>query len=67
MPAQRNNPEKAKPKEKAQERMKAAEEAAAAAAAAPPPEEPPAEELALGSKAPALVRSSGAASPGAVP
>jgi small subunit ribosomal protein S16 len=44
MPAQRNNPEKAKPKTKAQERMKAAEEAAAAAAAAPPPEEPPAEE-----------------------
>ena len=42
MPAQRNNPEKSKPKAKAQERMKAAEEAAAAAAAAPA-EEPPAE------------------------
>ncbi len=49
MPAQRNNPNKALPKAKAQERMKAAEEAAAAAAAAPPEEpaavvEAPAEE-----------------------
>jgi small subunit ribosomal protein S16 len=34
MPTQGNNPNKAKPKAKAQERMKAAEEAAAAAAAA---------------------------------
>ncbi len=54
MPAQRNNPQKALPKAKAQERMKAAEEAAAAAAAAPaeeptaeaPAEEAPAEEAA---------------------
>ena len=47
MPAQRSNPQKALPKAKAQERMKAAEEAAAAAAAAPAPvpaEEPVAEE-----------------------
>ncbi len=41
MPAQRSNPQKALPKAKAQERMKAAEEAAAAAAA--PAEEPKAE------------------------
>ena len=49
MPAQRNNPQKALPKAKAQERMKAAEEAAAAAAAAPaeePAAEVPAEEAA---------------------
>lgn len=51
MPAQRNNPQKAKPKAKAQERTKAeaeAKEAAAAAAKeaaeAPPAEEPAAEE-----------------------
>ena len=50
MPAQRNNPDKAKPKAKAQERLKEAEEAAAAAAeaaaeaAAAPAEEAPAEE-----------------------
>jgi len=50
MPAQRNNPQKALPKAKAQERMKAAEEAPAAAAAAPAPapaEEPAAEETAV--------------------
>jgi small subunit ribosomal protein S16 len=35
MPAQRNNPDKAKPKAKAQERLAAAEEAAKAAAEAP--------------------------------
>ena len=56
MPAQRNNPQKALPKAKAQERMKAAEEAAAAAAAAPaeeaPAEEAPAEE-AVAEEAPA--------------
>lgn len=53
MPARRNNPQKAKPKAKTVERMKAAEEAkeasekaAAAAAAAPPAEEAPAEEAA---------------------
>ncbi len=49
MPAQRNNPQKAKPKAKAQERMKEAEEAAKAeveAAAAPAQEEAPAEEAA---------------------
>ncbi len=46
MPAQRNNPQKALPKAKAQERMKAAEEAAAAAAAAPAPAEEPAAEVA---------------------
>ena len=48
MPAQRNNPNKAKPKAKAQERAKEIEEAAKAAAEAaanpPPPEEAPAEE-----------------------
>ena len=46
MPAQRSNPQKALPKAKAQERLKAAEEAAAA----PPPEpaaEAPAEEAAV--------------------
>jgi small subunit ribosomal protein S16 len=46
MPAQRNNPQKALPKAKAQERLKAAEEAAAA----PPPEpaaEAPTEEAAV--------------------
>ena len=49
MPAQRNNPQKARPKAKAQERMKEAEEAAKAeveAAAAPAQEEAPAEEVA---------------------
>lgn len=55
MPAQRNNPQKAKPKAKAQERMKEVEEAKKAAeeaAKAPPPEpevaepEAPAEEVA---------------------
>ena len=51
MPAQRNNPQKAKPKAKAQERLReaeeakrAAEEAAKEAAAAPAEEEAPAEE-----------------------
>ena len=46
MPAQRNNPEKAKPKAKAQERLAAAAEAAEAAKAAAnaPAEEAPAEE-----------------------
>jgi small subunit ribosomal protein S16 len=48
MPAQRNNPNKAKPKAKAQERAKEIEEAAKATAEAaanpPPPEEAPAEE-----------------------
>ena len=46
MPAQRNNPEKAKPKAKAQERMAAAAEAAesAKAEAEAPAEEAPAEE-----------------------
>ena len=50
MPAQRNNPEKAKPKAKAQERMREAEEAKLAAAEAAkaakeaPAEEPAAEE-----------------------
>ena len=46
MPAQRNNPDKAKPKAKAQERMREAEEAKVAAteAAAAPAEEAPAEE-----------------------
>jgi len=48
MPAQRNNPEKAKPKAKAQERLKAAEEAAAA-----PAEEAPAEDTAPAEEAPA--------------
>jgi small subunit ribosomal protein S16 len=53
MPAQRNNPQKALPKAKAQERLKAAEEAAEAAAAAPaapapePAAEAPAEEVAV--------------------
>ena len=52
MPAQRNNPQKAKPKAKAVERMKAEEEAAKAAAEAPPPEpEAPAEEPAAEAKA----------------
>lgn len=51
MPAQRNNPEKAKPKAKAQERMREAEEAKRAAAEAAkaakeaPAEEPAAEEV----------------------
>lgn len=53
MPAQRNNPNKAKPKAKAQERLKEAEEAKKAAEAAPEPEaeapapepEAPAEEV----------------------
>lgn len=43
MPAQKNNPQKAKPKAKAQERLKEAEEAKKAAeeaAKAPPPPEP---------------------------
>jgi small subunit ribosomal protein S16 len=56
MPAQRNNPQKAKPKAKAQERLKAAEEAAAAAAAAPaeePAAEEPAAEEAVAEEAPA--------------
>ncbi len=64
MPAQRNNPEKAKPKAKAQERMReieeakvAAEAAAAEAAAAPVVEEAPVEEAvaeeAAAEKAPA--------------
>jgi len=44
MPAQRNNPQKAVPKTKAQERMKAAEEAAKAPAEEPPAEEAVAEE-----------------------
>ena len=44
MPAQRNNPQKAVPKAKAQERMKAAEEAAKAPAEEPPVEEAVAEE-----------------------
>ena len=46
MPAQRNNPQKAKPKAKAQERMREAEEAKRAAeeAAKAPAEEPAAEE-----------------------
>lgn len=48
MPAQRNNPQKAKPKAKAQERLKAAEEAAAA-----PAEEAPAEDAAPAEEAPA--------------
>lgn len=49
MPAQRNNPNKAKPKAKAQERLKEAEEAKKAAEAAPEPApepEAPAEEAA---------------------
>ncbi len=50
MPARRNNPQKAKPKAKAQERVKEAAEASAAAAAeaaaAPPSQEAPAEEAA---------------------
>jgi len=46
MPAQRNNPNKAKPKAKAQERLKAAEDAAAAAAAEAATEEAPTEEAA---------------------
>ncbi len=49
MPAQRNNPQKAKPKAKAQERLAEAEEAKQAAeeaAAAPAEEEAPAEEAA---------------------
>jgi len=46
MPAQRNNPQKAKPKAKAQERLKAAEKAAAAPAEEAPAEETPAEEAA---------------------
>ncbi|MDP7545722.1 MAG: 30S ribosomal protein S16 [Alphaproteobacteria bacterium] len=44
MPAQRNNPEKAKPKAKAQERAAAAAEAATTKAAEPAAEEAPAEE-----------------------
>ena len=44
MPAQRNNPQKAKPKAKAVERLEAEKAAAEAAAAAPPAEEAPAEE-----------------------
>lgn len=45
MPARRANPEKAKPKAKAQERLEAEQAAAEEAAAAPPPaEEAPAEE-----------------------
>ena len=46
MPARRNNPEKAKPKAKAQERLEAEKQAAeeAAVAAAAPAEEAPAEE-----------------------
>ena len=48
VPAQRNNPQKAKPKAKAQERLKAAEEAAAA-----PAEEAPAEDAAPAEEAPA--------------
>ncbi|MDE0941477.1 MAG: 30S ribosomal protein S16 [Alphaproteobacteria bacterium] len=40
MPAQRNNPQKAKPKAKAQERLAAAAEAAKAAAEAPAEEAP---------------------------
>ncbi|MFN3233210.1 MAG: 30S ribosomal protein S16 [Alphaproteobacteria bacterium] len=45
MPEQRNNPQKAKPKAKAQERLREAEEKAAAAAeAAKAPKEEPAEE-----------------------
>ena len=40
MPAQRNNPQKAKPKAKAQERLAAAAEAAKAAAEAPAEEVP---------------------------
>jgi len=47
VPAQRNNPQKAKPKAKAQERLKAAEEAAA------PAEEAPAEDAAPAEEAPA--------------
>ena len=46
MPAQRNNPQKAVPKAKAQERMKAAEEAAKAPAEEPPAEEAVSEEAA---------------------
>jgi len=48
VPAQRNNPQKAKPKAKAQDRLKAAEEAAAA-----PAEEAPAEDAAPAEEAPA--------------
>lgn len=48
VPAKRNNPQKAKPKAKAQERLKAAEEAAAA-----PAEEAPAEDAAPAEEAPA--------------
>ena len=44
MPAQRNSPQKSKPKAKAQERLKAAEEAEKAAAEAPVEEAAPAEE-----------------------
>ena len=40
MPAQPNRPQKAAPRKKAQERMKAAEEAAKAAAGAQAPAEP---------------------------
>ncbi len=46
MPAQRNNPQKALPKAKAQERMKAAEEAAAAALTEEPATEVPKEAVA---------------------
>ena len=46
MPAQRNNPQKAVPKAKAQERMKAAEEAAKAPAEETPAEEAVSEEAA---------------------
>lgn len=44
MPAQRNNPNKAKPKAKAQERLEAAKQAAEEAAAAPAEEAAPAED-----------------------
>jgi small subunit ribosomal protein S16 len=54
MPAQRNSPQKSKPKAKAQERLKAAEEAEKAAAEAPVEEAAPAEEAtSAGGTAPA--------------
>jgi small subunit ribosomal protein S16 len=56
MPAQKNNPIKAKPKKKAQEKSKAAEEAkkaAEAAAAAPAAEEAPVAEAAPAEEVPA--------------
>ena len=54
MPAQRNSPQKSKPKAKAQERLKAAEEAEKAAAEAPVEEAAPAEEAtSAGGAAPA--------------